>query len=165
MKAYRARKGKLHSFPHHSTHLLSLSGQLQAAVLHLQRNICLFVYSITLWHHGLVFFSYFLMGWDRVHLVVRPMFGLLYQPWTIDDDDDDCGAIRGMRIGRGNRNTQRRPAPLSLCPPQIPHDLTRARTRAAAMGNRWLIIIIIIIWFVRLLALRPLLAYCASLGW
>jgi hypothetical protein len=27
------------------------------------------------------------------------------------------------------------------------------------------IIIIIIIWFVRLLALRPLLAYCASLGW
>jgi hypothetical protein len=27
-----------------------------------------------------------------------------------------------------------------------------------------LVIIIIIIWFVRLLALRPLLAYCASLG-
>jgi hypothetical protein len=26
------------------------------------------------------------------------------------------------------------------------------------------VIIIIIIWFVRLLALRPLLAYCASLG-
>jgi hypothetical protein len=29
---------------------------------------------------------------------------------------------------------------------------------------RQIIIIIIIIWFVRLLALRPLLAYCASLG-
>jgi hypothetical protein len=48
----------------------------------------------------------------------------------------------------------------------------RMRSRAAAVGNRrlnawaWygtlIIIIIIIIWFVRLLALRPLLAYCAS---
>jgi hypothetical protein len=28
----------------------------------------------------------------------------------------------------------------------------------------YFIIIIIIIWFVRLVALRPLLAYCASLG-
>jgi hypothetical protein len=136
MKAYRGRNGKLHSFPHHSTHLLSLSGQLQAAVLHLQRDIYLFVYSSTLWHHGLVFISYFLMGWDRVHLVVRPLFGLLYQPWTIDDDD--CGAIGGMRIGRGNRSTQRKPAPLSICPPQIPHDLTRDRTRAVSMGSRLL---------------------------
>jgi hypothetical protein len=43
-----------------------------------------------------------------------------------------------MRISRGNRSTRRKPAPVQLCPPQIPHDLTRARTRAAAVGSRQL---------------------------
>jgi hypothetical protein len=41
-----------------------------------------------------------------------------------------------MWIGRGNRSTRRKPAPGPLCPPQIPHHLTRARTRAAAVGSR-----------------------------
>jgi hypothetical protein len=49
--------------------------------------------------------------------------GLLYQPQMIDDDD--CGAIGGMKIGRGNRRTRRKPAPAPLCPPQIPLDQTR----------------------------------------
>jgi hypothetical protein len=39
-------------------------------------------------------------------------------------DDDDYGAVGGMRIGRGNRSTRRKPAPVPLCPPQMPHDLT-----------------------------------------
>jgi hypothetical protein len=38
-------------------------------------------------------------------------------------DDDDYVAVGGMRIDRGNRNTRRKPAPVPLCPPQIPHDL------------------------------------------
>jgi hypothetical protein len=38
-------------------------------------------------------------------------------------DDDDYGAVGGMRLGRGNRSTRRKPAPVPLCPPQIPHDL------------------------------------------
>jgi hypothetical protein len=50
--------------------------------------------------------------------------GLLYHPRMIDDVN--CGAIGGMKIGRGNRSTRRKPAPASLCPPQIPHDQTRA---------------------------------------
>jgi hypothetical protein len=33
-----------------------------------------------------------------------------------------------MRIGRGNRSTWRNPATVPLYPPQILHDLTRART-------------------------------------
>jgi hypothetical protein len=33
-----------------------------------------------------------------------------------------------MRIGRGNRSTRGKPAPVPLCPPQIPHDLTWDRT-------------------------------------
>jgi hypothetical protein len=32
-----------------------------------------------------------------------------------------------MRIGRGNRSTQRKPAPVPFYPPQIPYDLTWAR--------------------------------------
>jgi hypothetical protein len=44
--------------------------------------------------------------------------------------DDKCGAVSGM-IARGNRNTRGKPAQVSLCPQQFPHDLTRARTRAA----------------------------------
>jgi hypothetical protein len=59
--------------------------------------------------------------------------GLLYQPRMIDDH---YGAVGGMRIGRGRRSTRRKPAPVPLFPPQIPHDLTWDRIRAAAMGNR-----------------------------
>jgi hypothetical protein len=58
---------------------------------------------------------------------------LLYQPRIINDD---YGAVGGMRIGRGNRITRRRPAPVPLCPPQIPHDLTWVRTRVAAVGSQ-----------------------------
>jgi hypothetical protein len=48
--------------------------------------------------------------------------GLLYQPQMIDDGD--CGEIGGMKIGRGNRSTRRKPATAPLCPPT--HDQTRA---------------------------------------
>jgi hypothetical protein len=72
------------------------------------------------------------MGWDWVHLVRRTLIGLLYQPRMIDE----CRAIGGMRIGRGNRSTRRKPASVPLFPPRIPHDLTWARTRTAAVGSR-----------------------------
>jgi hypothetical protein len=48
-------------------------------------------------------------------------------------DDGDCGAIDEIKIGIGNRITRRNPASVPLCPPQIPHDLIGARTRAAAI--------------------------------
>jgi hypothetical protein len=60
--------------------------------------------------------------------------GLLYQPQIIDECD--CGAVGGMKIGRVNRSTRRKPAPVPLCSPQIPHDLTRARTPAAAVESQ-----------------------------
>jgi hypothetical protein len=66
-------------------------------------------------------------------LTLRPLFGQLYQLRMIDDDE--CGAV-GEVSGRGNRNTRRKPAPLPFCPPQIPQDLTWARTRVAALGIR-----------------------------
>jgi hypothetical protein len=48
--------------------------------------------------------------------------------------DYDDGEIGGM-IGRGNRSTRRKPASVSLCPPQIPHA-DRTRTWAAAVGSQ-----------------------------
>jgi hypothetical protein len=51
-------------------------------------------------------------------------------------DDAERGAVGGMRIGRGNRSTRRKPANLPLCPPQISHELTWARTRTAAVRGR-----------------------------
>jgi hypothetical protein len=93
-------------------------------------------FKVCLQKYKLITIFLFLVGWDWVHLVRRPLFGLLYQPQMIDHDDDDCGAIGGMRIGRGNRSTRRKPALAPLCPPQIPHDLIRATTRAAVVRSR-----------------------------
>jgi hypothetical protein len=38
-------------------------------------------------------------------------------------------------IGRGNRSTRRKPAPVPLCPPQTPHSAC-TRTGAAAVGSQ-----------------------------
>jgi hypothetical protein len=38
-------------------------------------------------------------------------------------------------IGRENRSTRRKPAPMPLCPPQTPHA-ARTRTWAAAVGSQ-----------------------------
>jgi hypothetical protein len=83
------------------------------------------------------FTVFFFFVWsETVHSVRRPLFGLLYQPRMVDEND--CGAVGGMRIARGNRSTRRKPARMPLCPPQIPHDVTWARTRAASVGSRQL---------------------------
>jgi hypothetical protein len=52
--------------------------------------------------------------------------------------DYDDGEVGGMKIGRRNRSTWRKPAPAPLCPPQIPLDQTRARTWAAAVRSQGL---------------------------
>jgi hypothetical protein len=51
--------------------------------------------------------------------------------------DYDDGEIGGMMIGRGNRSTRRKPAPVLLCPPQTPHA-ARTETRAATVGSQQL---------------------------
>jgi hypothetical protein len=67
------------------------------------------------------FFSLVSLGGVRLSpLGTSATVGLLHQSRMIDDD---YGAVGGMRIGRGNRSTRRKPAPVPLCPPQFPHDL------------------------------------------
>jgi hypothetical protein len=50
-----------------------------------------------------------------------------------DYGDDEIGGM----IGRGNRSTLRKPAPMPRCPPQTLHA-ARMRTRAAAVGSQHL---------------------------
>jgi hypothetical protein len=45
---------------------------------------------------------------------------------TLGDYDD--GEFGGMMIDRGNRSTRRKPAPVPLCSPQIPHTVPRRET-------------------------------------
>jgi hypothetical protein len=42
-------------------------------------------------------------------------------------DDDECEAV-GAIMGKENSSTRKKPAPVLVCPPQIPHYLNRART-------------------------------------
>jgi hypothetical protein len=90
-------------------------------------------------------------SWFHVNMYIKTFFSLggvrlsplgtsatvvlLYQPRVMDDD---YGAVGGMRIGRGNRSTLRKPAPVPLCPPQIPHDQTWDRSRPVAVGSQQL---------------------------
>jgi hypothetical protein len=76
---------------------------------------------------------FLLVGWEKVPCTAATS-GLLYQPQMIGEDD--CGTIGGMKIGRRNRSTRRKPAPAPLCPPQIPLDQTRDRNRPAALGSQ-----------------------------
>jgi hypothetical protein len=65
-------------------------------------------------------------------LVRRSLIVLLHQPQMVDE----YGPVGGMRIGRGNRSTRRKPAPVPLCSLKIPSNLTLDGTRAAAVGSR-----------------------------
>jgi hypothetical protein len=49
--------------------------------------------------------------------------------------DDECGAVSGLKPGMGNRSSQRKFAPVPLCPPQMPHHLTWARIWVIAVGS------------------------------
>jgi hypothetical protein len=66
------------------------------------------------------FFFFFFKWAETESLGTAATTGLLYQLQMIGDGD--CGEIGGMKIGKGNRSTQRKPAPAPPCPPQIPLD-------------------------------------------
>jgi hypothetical protein len=55
--------------------------------------------------------------------------------WSIVPAPGDCddGEFGGMKIGRGNRSTRRKPVPVPLCPPQIP----LARPGLEPVPQRW----------------------------
>jgi hypothetical protein len=98
-----------------------------------QRGINKFSKTHQIIHVMLFCFVFLRGGVEQSPLLLRPLFGLLYQPRTMDDDER--GAVGEMPY-RGNRSTRRKLAPVPLCPPQTPHDLAQARIRAAAVRNQ-----------------------------
>jgi hypothetical protein len=70
-----------------------------------------------------LFFIIILSGVRLSPLGTAVTIGLLYQSQMTDDGY--CGAIGVMKIGRGNQSNQRKPTPVPLSLPQIPHDLTQ----------------------------------------
>jgi hypothetical protein len=57
--------------------------------------------------------------WGGVHVGSTRHVGH-YWPIVPDPGDCDDKEFGGMKIGRGNRSTRRKPALAPLCPPQIP---------------------------------------------
>jgi hypothetical protein len=55
---------------------------------------------------------------------------ILPAPGNYDDEE-----IGGIMIGKGNRSTRRKPAPVPLCPPQTPHA-ARTRTWTASVRSQ-----------------------------
>jgi hypothetical protein len=82
-------------------------------------------------------FFFILSGVRPSLLGTAATIGLLHEPQTMEDGD--CGATDGMKIGRDSRSTRRKRAPVPFCSPQVPHNMTRARTRAAYVGSQRLI--------------------------
>jgi hypothetical protein len=50
-------------------------------------------------------------------------------------NSNKCWAVSGL-ISSGSRNYLRKPASVTLCPPQTQNDLSRAGSQAAAVGGR-----------------------------
>jgi hypothetical protein len=74
-------------------------------------------------------------GMELSPLLPRPLNGLLYQPWMMIEDDDECIAV-GRMLCRGNWSTLRKPAPVLICPPHILPDLIRAQTWATMVRSQ-----------------------------
>jgi hypothetical protein len=56
--------------------------------------------------------SFFSVTCDGVRLSPPGTSATIWPIVPVPDDDDECGAIDGMRIGRGNRSTRRKPDPV-----------------------------------------------------
>jgi hypothetical protein len=70
-----------------------------------------------------------------IHLLTRQL-----QDYAISDGGmiNECRAICGMPLGKGNQSTWRKHHPVPFCPPQISHDLMQDWTWAAIVGSQWL---------------------------
>jgi hypothetical protein len=80
----------------------------------------------------------FLFSWGEVRM--SPL-GTSATNWPIVPAPDVrrwwwMGTFGGTRIGRGSGSTRVKPAPVPLCPSQIPHDLAFDRTLAAGVKIR-----------------------------
>jgi hypothetical protein len=79
---------------------------------------------------------FFFLGWRGMEsTITEATTDLLRQLRLMKDDGDECGAI-GAMIGKGKRCTRRKTFSTVTLSTTNPHNLTWARTRAAAVGSR-----------------------------
>jgi hypothetical protein len=71
---------------------------------------------------------------SRERTLVSHLVGAWMGPTDRLETTKNNKVSRWNKNRQGNLSTRREPAPVSLCPQRIPHDLTRARTRATAVG-------------------------------
>jgi hypothetical protein len=78
--------------------------------------------------------AYILFVWNR-----RPQYLGHGGPLVLVQYGDNygCGAVGGMRIGRGSRRTRRDCILMPICP-QVPHALNLDQFQAAEVGSRQL---------------------------
>jgi hypothetical protein len=79
---------------------------------------------------NLICLNWYSGGWSQLSPLGTAATNRLIVP-APGDYDGEFGAM----IGRGNRSTLRKPAPVPLCTPQTPHAV-RTRTRAAALESQ-----------------------------
>jgi hypothetical protein len=77
----------------------------------------------------LIFSNWYSGGWSQIGPHGTAAINRPIVPAPGDYDDGEIGGL----IGRGNRSTRRKPAPVPLCPPQTPHV---AWTRTSAFENQ-----------------------------
>jgi hypothetical protein len=78
--------------------------------------------------------------WWQGILILSPNPPMLWVSWLYNVKDrmiNESGPVSGMRIGRGNWGSRRKPVTMPLCLPQIQHDLTWDWTQASTLGNCW----------------------------
>jgi hypothetical protein len=101
---------------------ITVEGQNRDVLLNLTVDMNVTVptgYVMSLLGHKPDDFNFFFHQWRGTLSTAAPI-GLLYQLQMIGDGD--CGEIGGIKIGRGNRSTRRKPTQAPLRPPQIAHD-------------------------------------------
>jgi hypothetical protein len=71
-------------------------------------------------------------------------------------DDSECEAVSGM-IGKRNQCTRRKPTPVPLCPPQIPHDVTQTAAVGIQRLTAWAVARILLVLDLVSLELRSMM--------
>jgi hypothetical protein len=69
------------------------------------------------------------------HFARRPLFGLLYEPRMINDDNDESGAANGMRIGKGHISIERKPASVTLSATNLTSPRLESNRNAGVRGR------------------------------
>jgi hypothetical protein len=73
------------------------------------------------------------LEWKQVHYYAAIYWRIVPAPMQ---DGGECGVISEINEWHGKPKYSEKTCRVPLCPPEVPHVLTRARTRVSAVGTR-----------------------------